>query len=130
MGIKFGWIAMRIYASKKFWRILIWRLLMQTTKTPNLIPHQIFRLYGRCMVGFLLHESGKKSCTSLKLNFTAPGNPGLPWSPCFPSLPGIPIGPCCPAPPASPGVPAGPASPRSPGERVSTGRIKYCHASD
>ena len=39
-------IAIRIYASKKFWRILIWRLLMQTAKPPNLIPHQIFRLYG------------------------------------------------------------------------------------
>ena len=26
--------------------ILIWRLLMQTAKPPNLIPRQIFRLYG------------------------------------------------------------------------------------
>ena len=37
-------IAIRIYyASKTFWRILIWQL---QDGPPNLIPHQIFRLYG------------------------------------------------------------------------------------
>ena len=36
-----------VYVSKKFWRILIWRLLRQSAKPPNLIPHQIFRLYGK-----------------------------------------------------------------------------------
>ena len=30
----------------EIWRILIWRLQRQTTKSPNLIPRQIFRLYG------------------------------------------------------------------------------------
>ena len=39
-------IAICIYTSKKFWQILIWRLLKQTAKPPYLIPHQIFRLYG------------------------------------------------------------------------------------
>ena len=39
-------IDIHIYVSKKFLRILIWRLLMQTAKQPNLIPRQIFRLYS------------------------------------------------------------------------------------
>ena len=39
-------ITICIYVDKKFWRILIWRLLRQSAKLPNLIPHQIFRLYG------------------------------------------------------------------------------------
>ena len=45
LAVRYG-IAIRIYASKKFWRILIWRLQRQTAKPPNLIPRQIFRLYG------------------------------------------------------------------------------------
>ena len=38
LAVRYG-IAMRIhvYASKKFWQILIWRLLRSTTKPPNLI---------------------------------------------------------------------------------------------
>ena len=39
-------ITICIYASKKFWRILIWRLLRQSAKLPNLIPRQIFQLYS------------------------------------------------------------------------------------
>ena len=35
-----------IYVSMKYWWILIWRLHRQTVKLPNLIPYQIFRLYG------------------------------------------------------------------------------------
>ena len=35
-----------LYVSKKFWRILIWRLLRQSAKLPNLILHQILQLYG------------------------------------------------------------------------------------
>ena len=46
LAVRYG-IAICIYASKKFWRILIWQLLRQSTNPPNLIPHQIFRLYGR-----------------------------------------------------------------------------------
>ena len=47
MAVRYGiTIHIILYASKKFWRILIWRLLKQTTKPPNLIPRQIFRLYG------------------------------------------------------------------------------------
>ena len=42
--IQYG-IAIR-YVSKKFWWILIWQLLKQTAKPPNLIPCQIFQLYG------------------------------------------------------------------------------------
>ena len=45
LAVRYG-IAICIYASNKFWRILIWRLLMQTAKLSNLIPHQIFQLYG------------------------------------------------------------------------------------
>ena len=45
LAVQYG-IATCIYASKKFWRILIWQLLKQTAKLPNLIPRQIFRLYG------------------------------------------------------------------------------------
>ena len=44
--VRYG-IAIRIYASKKFWQILIWRLQRQTAKLPNLISRQIFWLYGR-----------------------------------------------------------------------------------
>ena len=33
-------IALHIYASKKFWQILIWWQLEQTAKLPNLIPHK------------------------------------------------------------------------------------------
>ena len=39
-------IAIRTYASKKFWRIIIWQLLRQSTKPPNLTSRQIFQLYG------------------------------------------------------------------------------------
>ena len=42
LAVRYG-IAIRIYASRKFWRILIWRLQY---RLPNLIPRQIFRLYG------------------------------------------------------------------------------------
>ena len=45
LAVRYG-IVMRIYASKKFWRILIRRLLKQTAKPPNLIPRQNFWLYG------------------------------------------------------------------------------------
>ena len=45
-------IAICIYASKKFWQILIWRLLKKTAKHPNLIPCQIFRLYGTAIKCF------------------------------------------------------------------------------
>ena len=41
-----------IYVSKKFWRILIWRLLKQTAKPPNLIPCQIFWLYGTIFIKY------------------------------------------------------------------------------
>ena len=44
LAVRYG-IAIHIYAGKKFWRILIWWLLEQTAKPPNLIPRQIFRLY-------------------------------------------------------------------------------------
>ena len=30
----------------KYWQILIWQLQRQTTKPPNLLPRQIFRLYS------------------------------------------------------------------------------------
>ena len=30
----------------EIWRNLIWRLQRQTAEPPNLIPRQIFRLYG------------------------------------------------------------------------------------
>ena len=44
-------ITIRIYVSaEKFWRILIWRLLRQSTKPPNLISHQIFQLYSIAIV--------------------------------------------------------------------------------
>ena len=39
-------ISIRLYASKKYWRILIWQLHRQTAKPPNLIPRQIIWLYG------------------------------------------------------------------------------------
>ena len=39
-------IVICIYACKKYWRILIWWLQARTTKPPNLIPRQIFRLYS------------------------------------------------------------------------------------
>ena len=39
-------IAIRIYASKKFWQILIWQSLRQSANPPNLILRQIFQLYG------------------------------------------------------------------------------------
>ena len=45
LAVQYG-ITIRIYESKKYWRILIWRLQRQTSKPPNLIPHQIFQLYG------------------------------------------------------------------------------------
>ena len=35
-----------IYASKKFWRTLIWRLQRQTTKTAKFNSPPIFQLYG------------------------------------------------------------------------------------
>ena len=56
LAVRYG-IAIHIYASKKFWRILIWQLLEQTAKPPNLIPRQIFRLYG--MPGNITVESHK-----------------------------------------------------------------------
>ena len=34
LAVRYG-IAIRIYASKKFWRIIIWRLRRQTAKPPN-----------------------------------------------------------------------------------------------
>ena len=43
--VRYG-IATRIYASMKYWQILIWWLQRQIAKPPNLIPHQIFQLYG------------------------------------------------------------------------------------
>ena len=46
LAVRYG-IAMRIYVSKKFWLILIWWLLKQTPKPPNLIPYQIFQLYDK-----------------------------------------------------------------------------------
>ena len=39
-------IAVCVYVSKKFWQILIWQLLRQSVKLPNLIPCQIIQLYG------------------------------------------------------------------------------------
>ena len=46
LAVQYG-IAIRIYVSKKFWWILIWWLLMQSTNLPNLIPRQIFQLYSK-----------------------------------------------------------------------------------
>ena len=40
LTVRYG-ITIRIYASRKFEQIF-----NTTTKPPNLIPHQIFRLYG------------------------------------------------------------------------------------
>ena len=45
LAVRYG-IVIRIYASSKFWRILILAVVIQTAKMPNLIPRQIFRLYG------------------------------------------------------------------------------------
>ena len=45
LAVQYG-IAIRIHVSKKFWRILIWRLPRQSANPPNLIPGQIFQLYG------------------------------------------------------------------------------------
>ena len=45
LAVRYG-ITIRIYVSKKFWRILIWWLLRLSANLPNLIPRQIFRLYG------------------------------------------------------------------------------------
>ena len=53
LAVRYG-IAIRIYMSKKFWWILIWWLLSWTTKLPNLIPHQVFRLYGTWLTRYLL----------------------------------------------------------------------------
>ena len=39
-------ITIRIYVNKKFWWILIWRLLRQSANPPNLIPRQIFQLHN------------------------------------------------------------------------------------
>ena len=38
-----------IYASRKFWQIFNLAVVIKTTKPPNLIPCQIFRLYGNMM---------------------------------------------------------------------------------
>ena len=35
-----------VYTRIKYWRILIWRSVGRSAKAPNLIPRQIFRLYG------------------------------------------------------------------------------------
>ena len=43
-------IAIRIYASKIFWQILIWRLLKQTTKPQNIIPRQISGYIVQCII--------------------------------------------------------------------------------
>ena len=56
-GFKFGSLVQdrhtyNIYASKKFWRILIWRLLRQSANLPNLIPCQIFWLYGMVILDY------------------------------------------------------------------------------
>ena len=40
LAVQYG-IAIRIYVSKKYWQISIWRLHRQATKLPNLIPSQI-----------------------------------------------------------------------------------------
>ena len=42
MAVRYG-IAIRIYASRKFWNLAVVR---RTAKLPNLIHRQIFRLYG------------------------------------------------------------------------------------
>ena len=76
-GIKFGcWvpaianvlvvqygIAIRIYVSKKFWRILIWRLLRQSANPPNLIPHQIsgYTVYNKATIVFVGHRLATKA---------------------------------------------------------------------
>ena len=44
LAVRYG-IAIRIYASKKFWRILIWQLLKQTTKPTNLTPAKFSSIY-------------------------------------------------------------------------------------
>ena len=49
LAVQYG-MAICIYASKKYWQILIWQLHRQTTKPLNLIPCQIFRLYGMHLI--------------------------------------------------------------------------------
>ena len=41
LAVRYG-IAICLYASKKFWQILIRRLLRQFPNPPNSIPHQVF----------------------------------------------------------------------------------------
>ena len=53
LTVQYG-MAISIYVSKKFWWILIWQLLKQTVKPPNLIPCQIFWLYG-IIILLLIH---------------------------------------------------------------------------
>ena len=48
LAVRYG-IAVRIYNAyiiRKYRRILIWWLYRQTTKLSNLLPHQIFWLFG------------------------------------------------------------------------------------
>ena len=53
LAVRYG-IAIRIYATKNFWWILIWWLQRWTTKPPNLIPHQIFILHMNFLAAILL----------------------------------------------------------------------------
>ena len=41
---------MYVCTCMKYWQILIWQLQKQTTKPPNLIPRQIFWLYGNIIL--------------------------------------------------------------------------------
>ena len=73
LAVRYG-IAIHIYASKKFWWILIWRLLEQTAKPPNLIPAtfsgytvyywDIIRLYT---ISYTVHTSSTKASITLEL---------------------------------------------------------------
>ena len=49
LAVQYG-IALHIYASMKYWCILIWQSHRQTAKPPNLIPHQFFGLYSIILV--------------------------------------------------------------------------------
>ena len=44
LAVRYG-IAIRIYANKKFWQILIWQFLMPTAKLPNFPAIQYIMTY-------------------------------------------------------------------------------------
>ena len=65
-------IHIHVYVSNKFWWILIWQLLEQTTKPPNLIPRQIFWLYGILAKFFITTEKYAVGSSLLDSQYIGP----------------------------------------------------------